>query len=202
MGCSRLTLVDLSQAQRLWLQVICVSRTSKQNTVLRARIPPKRVFVIPNGQSVGWQGCAPGGVRAESQQHCIICASQIRKCQPAKQSAVLPACVLKSTWFRQELHARPAAVDAARFRPDPSQAPGHRIQIVALSRLVHRKGIDLLAVTIPEFCARHAHVDFLIGEMVTFFLAVTIMPACSTVEALTLWIAGPPSQITQHTAYT
>lgn len=84
-------------------QVICVSRTSKQNTVQRAQIPPKRVYVIPN------------------------------------------------------------AVDATRFRPDPSQAPRHRIQIVALSRLVHRKGIDLLAVTIPEFCARHAHVDFLLG---------------------------------------
>ncbi len=28
--------------------IICVSHTSKENTVLRAAIPPERVFVIPN----------------------------------------------------------------------------------------------------------------------------------------------------------
>lgn len=35
--------------------VICVSHTSKENTVLRACIPPKRVSVIPNGAGAGWQ---------------------------------------------------------------------------------------------------------------------------------------------------
>lgn len=29
--------------------VICVSHTSKENTVLRACLPPSRVAVIPNG---------------------------------------------------------------------------------------------------------------------------------------------------------
>jgi phosphatidylinositol glycan class A protein len=29
--------------------VICVSHTSKENTVLRACVPPNRVSVIPNG---------------------------------------------------------------------------------------------------------------------------------------------------------
>ena len=29
--------------------VICVSHTSRENTVLRACLPPRRVYVIPNG---------------------------------------------------------------------------------------------------------------------------------------------------------
>lgn len=37
------------------------------------------------------------------------------------------------------------------------------LTIVALSRLVYRKGIDLLALVIPEVCARHPHVRFVIG---------------------------------------
>ncbi len=36
--------------------VICVSHTSRENTVLRACLPPRRVYVIPNGESStpGW----------------------------------------------------------------------------------------------------------------------------------------------------
>lgn len=86
---------------------ICVSHTSKENTVLRACVPPTRVSVIPN------------------------------------------------------------AVDASLFLPDPSQrsacAPPGCITIVALSRLVYRKGIDLLAAVLPELCGRHPHLRFLIG---------------------------------------
>ena len=39
--------------------------------------------------------------------------------------------------------------------------------MVALSRLVYRKGIDLLVVIIPEMCYRHPQVDFIIGMMAT-----------------------------------
>lgn len=35
--------------------------------------------------------------------------------------------------------------------------------MVALSRLVYRKGVDLLAAVIPAVCRRHPHVDFVIG---------------------------------------
>jgi hypothetical protein len=61
-------------------------------------------------------------------------------------------------------------VDANEFRPDPSKpwpdlsAPGAPITIVALSRLVYRKGTDILALIIPELCQRHPNVNFLIGE--------------------------------------
>lgn len=60
-----------------------------------------------------------------------------------------------------------AAVDASEFEPDPQApqpGPGGPITIVALSRLVYRKGIDILALVIPEICHRYPHVDFIIGE--------------------------------------
>lgn len=60
------------------------------------------------------------------------------------------------------------AVDASEFEPDPSlPRPAGRddiITIVALSRLVYRKGVDILALVIPEICQRHPHVRFIIGE--------------------------------------
>lgn len=56
-----------------------------------------------------------------------------------------------------------AAVDASQFRPDTFRKQAGRLTVVMLSRLVYRKGIDLLAVIIPEMCHRYSHVDFLIG---------------------------------------
>ena len=35
--------------------------------------------------------------------------------------------------------------------------------VVALSRLVYRKGVDLLNVVVPAVCRRQPHVDFIIG---------------------------------------
>lgn len=40
--------------------VICVSHTSKENTVLRACIPPTRVSVIPNGGCAAWSWGSQG----------------------------------------------------------------------------------------------------------------------------------------------
>ncbi|XP_022103776.1 phosphatidylinositol N-acetylglucosaminyltransferase subunit A-like isoform X2 [Acanthaster planci] len=83
--------------------VVCVSHTSKENTVLRACLPPDIVSVIPN------------------------------------------------------------AVDSSVFMPDLSRRKWDRITIVVVSRLVYRKGMDLLAGVIPVICQRHDDVDFLIG---------------------------------------
>ncbi|KAL8489109.1 hypothetical protein ACS0TY_024661 [Phlomoides rotata] len=90
------TLADVSQA-------ICVSHTSKENTVLRSGLPPERVFVIPN------------------------------------------------------------AVDTAMFKPAPVRLSSHEIVIVVISRLVYRKGADLLVEVIPEVCHLHPNVRFIIG---------------------------------------
>uniref|UniRef100_A0A3Q3XNS1 phosphatidylinositol N-acetylglucosaminyltransferase n=1 Tax=Mola mola TaxID=94237 RepID=A0A3Q3XNS1_MOLML len=83
--------------------IVCVSYTSKENTVLRAALNPEIVSVIPN------------------------------------------------------------AVDPTDFTPDPSQRRDDRITIVVISRLVYRKGIDLLGGIIPELCLKHPDLHFLIG---------------------------------------
>ncbi|KAL5251172.1 hypothetical protein ACHWQZ_G016771 [Mnemiopsis leidyi] len=84
--------------------VICVSHTSKENTVLRARISPSKVRVIPN------------------------------------------------------------AIDTSLFVPtDTPPSSRDEIVIVVMSRLVYRKGIDLLSGIIPEMCAADKRVKFLIG---------------------------------------
>ncbi|KAF5839094.1 hypothetical protein DUNSADRAFT_1639 [Dunaliella salina] len=89
--------------------VICVSHTSKENTVLRANLNASAVSVIPN------------------------------------------------------------AVNAADFLPAPPSISRprnglrDRVVVVALSRLVYRKGIDLMALVIPYICATHPNVDFIIG---------------------------------------
>lgn len=81
-------------------QAICVSHTSKENTVLRSGLPPGKVFMIPN------------------------------------------------------------AVDTAMFKPAsvrPSAADV--ITIVVISRLVYRKGADLLVEVIPEVCRLYPNVS-------------------------------------------
>lgn len=82
-------------------QAICVSHTSKENTVLRSGIPPEKVFVVPN------------------------------------------------------------AVDTAMFKPAPKRLSYDEIIIVVISRLVYRKGADLLVEVIPEVCRLFPNVSFL-----------------------------------------
>jgi phosphatidylinositol N-acetylglucosaminyltransferase subunit A len=57
----------------------------------------------------------------------------------------------------------PNAVDPAKFTPDPSQRSVDRIKIVVVSRLVFRKGIDLLVGIIPGVCKDLSQVDFIIA---------------------------------------
>ncbi|KAG0411475.1 hypothetical protein HPB47_011392, partial [Ixodes persulcatus] len=83
--------------------VICVSHTGKENTVLRASVPPARVSVIPN------------------------------------------------------------AVETSVFYPDLAKKPSDQITIVVVSRLVYRKGVDLMAGVIPVICSRHPNVQFIIA---------------------------------------
>ncbi|KAL6003273.1 hypothetical protein ACLOJK_023496 [Asimina triloba] len=90
------TLADVTQA-------ICVSHTSKENTVLRSQVRPEKVFVIPN------------------------------------------------------------AVDTAMFKPAPNRLSYNQIVIVVVSRLVYRKGADLLVEVIPEVCRLFPNVRFIIG---------------------------------------
>ncbi|KAJ2157533.1 Phosphatidylinositol N-acetylglucosaminyltransferase GPI3 subunit [Coemansia sp. RSA 552] len=82
---------------------ICVSHTSKENTVLRAALDPQQVSVIPN------------------------------------------------------------AIIAEQFQPDPNARDPRWITVVVLSRLVYRKGIDLLVAAVPRICQLCPRVRFIIG---------------------------------------
>lgn len=54
--------------------------------------------------------------------------------------------------------------DCSRFTPDPSKRyPLNTINIVVLSRLTFRKGIDLLIDVIPEVCSKFPEVYFIIA---------------------------------------
>ena len=92
----KFSMIDVSK-------IICVSNTSKENTVLRARCAPENVYVIPN------------------------------------------------------------AIDASSFLPDPTKRPTGRIRIIVMSRLVYRKGTDLLVQVIPQVCSLFPQVEFIIG---------------------------------------
>jgi phosphatidylinositol glycan class A protein len=59
----------------------------------------------------------------------------------------------------------PNAVEASLFHPITLEAetPKDAITVVAMSRLVYRKGIDLLGAVLPELCNRHPELRFIIG---------------------------------------
>jgi len=57
----------------------------------------------------------------------------------------------------------PSAIDSSMFTPDTNAAPKDRIVIVVVSRLVYRKGTDLLVGIIAQICNKYPQVDFLIA---------------------------------------
>lgn len=57
----------------------------------------------------------------------------------------------------------PNAVDAYNFTPDPSKRDPNVITIVIVSRLVYRKGVDLMAAVIADMCPRYPQLRFIIG---------------------------------------
>jgi phosphatidylinositol glycan class A protein len=58
----------------------------------------------------------------------------------------------------------PNAVDSTKFKPDPSLInPKDKINIVIVSRLTYRKGVDLLVDVIPEIVRKHPNAYFIIG---------------------------------------
>lgn len=70
---------------------------------------------------------------------------------------------LRARYDPYKISVIPNAVDTDVFTPDVTKRQPDRITIVVVSRLVYRKGIDLLASLIPILCERNPSVDFLIG---------------------------------------
>lgn len=93
--------------------------------------------------------------------------------------------ILRARLDSGSVFAIPNAVDTSKFQPPSSpplmnmgdhsynnsssiygssdNRPQERIKIIVLSRLVYRKGIDLLVPSIPVICKSFPHVDFIIG---------------------------------------
>jgi phosphatidylinositol glycan class A protein len=84
-----------------------------------------------------------------------ICVSKV-----CRENYILRANVRPSI-----VHVIPNAVDSTRFTPQPSTycSDSSKVTVVVVSRLVYRKGVDLLVGIIPAICQAYPEVNFLIG---------------------------------------
>ena len=83
-----------------------------------------------------------------------ICVSHINKENLSLRAAINP----------KSIYVIPNAVDASRFKPNPGlRYPVNRINIVVVSRMFYRKGVDLLVDIIPEIIKKYPDVYFIIG---------------------------------------
>uniref|UniRef100_A0A7M4EDF2 Phosphatidylinositol glycan anchor biosynthesis class A n=1 Tax=Crocodylus porosus TaxID=8502 RepID=A0A7M4EDF2_CROPO len=71
--------------------------------------------------------------------------------------------VLRAALDPEIVSVIPNAVDPTDLTPDPSRRDNSTITIVVVSRLVYRKGIDLLSGIIPELCQKYPDLNFLVG---------------------------------------
>ena len=86
----------------------------------------------------------------------------------------------------------PNAIDPSKFVPDPSMRPQGRVQIVVVSRLVYRKGVDLLVGIIPRICRELPEVDFLIGGDGSKLLALQEMVEGERLEERVTFLGAVP----------
>lgn len=84
--------------------------------------------------------------------HCI-CVSYV-----GKENTVLRANV-----EQEKVSVIPNALDSQVFRPDVTKRPKDKINIIVMSRLQYRKGVDLQPDIIRHICQRYPHVNFIIG---------------------------------------
>ena len=83
-----------------------------------------------------------------------ICVSHVNKDNLSLRAAVDPSTI----------YVIPNAVDTTRFQPDLSMRPPKgKINIVVVSRMMYRKGVDLLIDIIPEIIKKHDNVHFILG---------------------------------------
>ncbi|XP_041973237.1 phosphatidylinositol N-acetylglucosaminyltransferase subunit A [Aricia agestis] len=71
--------------------------------------------------------------------------------------------VLRAKVKAHKVSVIPNAVDAYTFTPDPSKRDKNVITIVIVSRLVYRKGVDLMAAVITELCSQNPNIRFIVG---------------------------------------
>ncbi|KAL0884251.1 hypothetical protein ABMA27_016241 [Loxostege sticticalis] len=71
--------------------------------------------------------------------------------------------VLRAKVKAHKVSVIPNAVDAYSFTPDPSKRDPNVVTIVIVSRLVYRKGVDLMAAVIADMCPRYPNLRFIVG---------------------------------------
>ncbi|KAA3670682.1 phosphatidylinositol glycan, class A, partial [Paragonimus westermani] len=71
--------------------------------------------------------------------------------------------VLRYRLDAQRVYVIPNAIDSSMFTPDVTASDTNYVTVVVVSRLVYRKGIDLLVAIIPPLCAIFPQLRFLIG---------------------------------------
>ncbi|KAL7644934.1 UNVERIFIED_CONTAM: hypothetical protein RMT77_004751 [Armadillidium vulgare] len=84
--------------------------------------------------------------------HCI-CVSYV-----GKENTVLRANVEP-----EKVSVIPNALDTLMFKPDLSKRPTDKINVIILSRLQYRKGVDLQPPVIKHICKKYPQVNFIIG---------------------------------------
>ncbi|BHF58739.1 hypothetical protein SprV_0100169400 [Sparganum proliferum] len=83
----------------------------------------------------------------------FICVSNV-----AKENTVL-----RGGMSPDRVFVIPNAIDSSAFTPEPSARDPENITVVVISRLVYRKGADLLGAIIPPLCATFTNLKFIIG---------------------------------------
>lgn len=86
-----------------------------------------------------------------SEVDAAICVSHVNKENLALRSAINP----------HRIYVINNAVNTSNFKPDPTlKDPKDKINIVLLSRLTYRKGLDLIVNIIPRICQKYPQVSF------------------------------------------
>jgi len=116
--------------------IICVSHTCRENFIMRTRTDPSIVHAIPNAIDADKFTPINTGI-----SNTISDSHNDRDMESHNDTS----CSDNSTGVTGSSNVK------------------DRIKIVVISRLVYRKGVDLLVGIIPAICHMHPHVDFIIG---------------------------------------
>ena len=100
--------------------------------------------------------------------------------------------ILRAHLDPKRVHVIPNAVDPTKFLPDPSKRSPDRIRIVVVSRLVYRKGADLLQAIIPIICSQMEDVDFIVGGDGNRLEALQEMVETNRIQDRVSFLGGVP----------
>jgi phosphatidylinositol glycan class A protein len=72
--------------------------------------------------------------------------------------------VLRASLQPEKVSVIPNAVDTTcQFIPNAAARKPGVVTVVAITRLMYRKGVDVMVDVIPEICRKHTNVNFVIG---------------------------------------